>query len=531
MAVRYSLSVHEVGNVDIPAGVTRVQFRIRQEDHRDWNILHQRFRTGHRVQQTPNQIGNRDGLCGAFALWMGFRQLARVNGWACPPLSRLLQFLTPTNNPAYWSFVFGQAPSLPAGFAGYMDDDYLPVNWFSYQQLDMAARWLGQEFGDGTNIRIVYITQERSRRDIHDLMMGWPTYDATAQVIFIHHVPGNTRDGLEDHYQAVVPDPVGNVEAETGRARCDNQTCSVNASPISKSASGASGRKDYENYGADIPRGDRLLYLNGQLRQNPVTGITGRIGTPLQTMVIQRRLKIYTSGVLAHSAKKARDKYSGVSWPEPGKRHSTAPTKSDDLGTRLQERLDSGSRDPSQSASPLPESIPARSLSEGARPQTESRQRLPRSMGDPLDQNIDEDSGEEQPLADLSQVLSTVHDWRTDQQTRPYQRWTHVVPRSPYPPRHVPTNERLVDPYPEDLLDDHIANMRQHWRVAQQPAAIPRDAGDRDGRFSSNTLRQAGGDHPGLRRSQRINARPSTTSPAQSRSGRKRKAQLEDDED
>jgi len=520
MAVHYSLPIHEVGNVTVPAGTSRVRFRVQHEDHRDWNILLQRFRMGYRVQHTPNQSGNRDGLCGAFAVWMGFRELARVNGWACPPLSRLLQFLSPTNNPAYWEFVFDQAPSLPVGFAGYMDDDYLPVNWFSYQQLDMAARWLGQEFGEGTNMRIVYVTQERSRRDVHNLMMGWPTYDDTAQIIFVHHTPGNTHDGLEDHYQAIVPDPVGNVEAETGRARCDNQT------RPSQSASRASNLRDYVNHGADIPRGDKLLYLNGQLRQNPVTGVTGRIGTPLQTMVIQRRLKINTSGILAHSAKKARDKYSVISWPEPGKRHSTAPTKSDDLATKLQKRLDSGSRDPSRSASPLPNPSPARSISEGAGQRTESRRRLPRSMAEPLAQNADEDSGGEQEFDGLSQVLNTVHDWRTDQQTQPYQRWTQVAPRSPYPPRHVLTNERLVDPYPEDLLDDHIANMRQHLQVAQQPAAITRNAGHRDGRSNSNTLTQAGGDRTGLRRSLRINASPEPSS-----SGRKRKAESEDDED
>ncbi len=100
-AVRYSLPIHEVGNVTVPAGTSRVHFRVRHEDHRDWNILLQRFRTRYRVQQTPNRSGNRYGLCGAFALWMGFRNLTRVNGWACPPFSRLLQFLSPRSNPAY----------------------------------------------------------------------------------------------------------------------------------------------------------------------------------------------------------------------------------------------------------------------------------------------------------------------------------------------------------------------------------------------------------------------------------------------
>jgi len=407
-----------------------------------------------------------------------------------------------------------------------MDDDYLPVNWFSYQQLDMAARWLGREFGEGTNIRIVYLTQERMRRNDHNLMMGWPTYDDTARVIFIHHTPGNTRDGFEDHFQAIVPNPVGNVEAETGVARCDNQT------GPSKSASRAPNKRDYVKHGANIPRGDRLLYINGQLGKNRVTGVFGRIGTPLQTMEMQRRLNIRTSGILAHAAKKARDRYSGVSWPAPGVRHSKAPTKSDDLATKLQQRLYSASRDPSRSASPLPKPKPTRNASSEAQPQANSERRSPGSMGVPIEQKTDGNSGAAQPIAGLTPVLDTGNEWRTDQQIQPYQSWTHAVPMYPYPSLHVVTNEPgLADLCPENLLEDHIANVRQHWLIAQEPSAIPGDAGDRDVKHRSNVPSQTGEVRGGPRRSERISAQPRATSPVLSKSRRKRKAESEDEED
>lgn len=165
--------VSEVGLVKVWNEINHVHIHFTDGTLAESKELDFRLSAGWRVRQTPGE-----GSCGLWAVWMGFNDLCQRLGRQCPRYQVLLHWML---TPDYWQFIMKIKPMVH----GWNMDDYVYQTWFTVQQLDIAALWLGEQYGDGS-VRVVYIRQRPGHSSQHDLEAGSVTTEVTAPLIFVH---------------------------------------------------------------------------------------------------------------------------------------------------------------------------------------------------------------------------------------------------------------------------------------------------------------------------------------------------------
>jgi len=166
-----------------------------------WVELRNLLNEGYRVQRTSD-----DGLCGAWAVWHGVKNLCQVHGWTeLPGFRYFVRWLQSVECRRY---VIEEAMAV----LKFHSEAYWHQNWFTTFQLDIGARWLGEQCaGPSTRIRLIYVNQQTVMplSQAHTITEGQMiSFDHEIHV-FVHWqpiAPRNEKGGdTTGHFSAIVP--------------------------------------------------------------------------------------------------------------------------------------------------------------------------------------------------------------------------------------------------------------------------------------------------------------------------------------